>query len=94
MWAAYDLGNEDFLWTAIPFMAGIGGNQNAPCGVIAAAAVCLALRHRCDLSDKPRAKKARSAIRYFAGKITAEFGQQYGAVDCQDLIRMDFSKPG
>jgi len=44
MWEAYDLENEDFLWAGAPFLGGIGGYQNAPCGVVSASAVCLGLR--------------------------------------------------
>ena len=68
MWEAYDLENEDFLWTGIPFLGGIGGFQNAPCGVVSAAAVCLGLRHRCPLADKERAHQARQAVRAFFGE--------------------------
>ena len=94
MWEAYDLDNEDLLWTGVPFIAGIGGYQNAPCGVVSASAVCLGLRHRCLLSDKERAKQARHAARTFAAKIVAEFNRHFGNITCQELIGIDFSKPG
>ena len=94
MWEAYDLGNEDFLWAGIPFMGGIGGVQNAPCGVVSASAVCIGLRHRCSLSDKEQAKQARHAIRTFSAKIVTEFNQYFGDITCRGLIKMDFSKPG
>jgi len=94
MWEAYDLENEDFLWTGIPFLAGIGGFQDAPCGVVSASSVCLGLRHRCPLSDKEAAKQARHAIRMFAAKLVTEFKQQFGDITCIGLVGMDFSKPG
>jgi hypothetical protein len=94
MWEAYDLENEDFLWTGIPFLGGIGGFQNAPCGVVSAAAVCLGLRHRCPLEDKERAHQARHAVRGFSAKIVTEFNTQFGDITCRGLIGMDFSKPG
>jgi len=94
MWEAYDLENEDFLWTGIPFLGGIAGFQNAPCGVVSAAAVCLGLRHRCPLDDKERANQARHAVRGFSAKIVTEFNAQFGDITCQGLIGMDFSKPG
>ena len=80
MWEAYELENEDFLWTGIPFLGGIGGFQNAPCGVVSATAVCLSLRHRVPLSDKERAKQARHAIRAFSAKIVSEFNQHFVGV--------------
>ncbi len=94
MWEAYDLGNEDFLWAGVPFLGGIGGFQNAPCGVVSASAVCLGLRHRSPLSDKEKSKQARHAIRAFSGRIVSEFNQHFGDITCQGLIKMDFSKPG
>ena len=94
MWEAYGLENEDFLWTGIPFLGGIGGFQNAPCGVVSSTAVCLGLRHRAPLEDKERAKQARHAIRTFAAKIVSEFNQEFGDINCRGLIGMDFSKPG
>ena len=30
MWEAYDLENEDFLWSGIPFMGGIGMDFSRP----------------------------------------------------------------
>jgi hypothetical protein len=94
MWEAYELKNEDFLWAGIPFLGGIGGYQNAPCGVVSASAVCLGLRHRCTLSDKERAKQARHAIRSLSANIVTEFNRTFGDITCQGLIGMDFSKPG
>ena len=94
MWEAYDLENEDFLWAGIPFLGGIGGYQDAPCGVVSASAVSLGLRHRCPLSDKEQAKQARNAIRAFSAKIISEFKQHFGDITCLGLIGMDFSKPG
>jgi len=75
-------------------MGGIGGYQNAPCGVVSAAALCLGLRHRCPLSDKARAKQARHAVRTFSAKIVTEFNRHFGNITCQGLIGVDFSKPG
>ncbi len=94
MWEAYGLDNEDFLWTGIPFLGGIGGYQDAPCGVVSASAICLGLRHRCPLSDKEQAKQARHAIRMFSAQVVTEFKQKFGDINCQALIGMDFSKPG
>lgn len=94
MWEAYDMKNEDFLWACIPFLGGIGGFQNAPCGVVSSTAVCLGLRHRCPLADKERAKQARHAIRAFSAKLVSEFNQEFSDITCQGLIGMGFSKPG
>jgi len=86
--------NEDFLWAGIPFLGGIGGFQNAPCGIVSSSAVALGLRHRSPLKDKERAKQARHAIRAFSAKIVSEFNQEFGHITCLNLIGMDFSKPG
>ncbi|MCG6909394.1 MAG: C-GCAxxG-C-C family protein [Deltaproteobacteria bacterium] len=94
MWEAYGLENEDFLWAGIPFLGGIGGFQNAPCGVVSSSAVFLGLRHRASLDDKEGAKQARHAIRTHSAKIVTEFNQHFGDITCSGLIGMDFSKPG
>jgi hypothetical protein len=94
MWEAYGLENEDFLWTGIPFLGGIGGFQEAPCGAVSAAAICLGLRHRQPLGDREAAKQARHTIRMFAAKIVTDFKQEFGDITCSGLIGMDFSKPG
>lgn len=94
MWEAYELGNEDFLWAGIPFLGGIGGYQNAPCGAVSASAVCLGLRHCCPLSDKEQAKQARHAIRALSANLVTEFNRTFGDITCQGLVGMDFSKPG
>ena len=94
MWEAYELGNEDFLWTCIPFMGGISSQQQAPCGAVSASAVSLALRHRCDLKDKERAKKARTTIRHLSGEVVRRFQEAFGNISCLDLVGFDFSEPG
>ena len=94
MWEAYGLGNEDFLWAGIPFMAGIRGEQQAPCGAISASAVSLGLRHRCSLADKEKAEQARNNARHYAGKLVRNFTKQFGDITCRGLLGLDFSKPG
>jgi hypothetical protein len=94
MWEAYDLDNQDFLWAGVPFLGGIGGYQKAPCGVLSAAAICIGLRHRCQLSDKERAKQARHLVRISSATIVKEFNRHFGDTTCRELIGMDFSKPG
>lgn len=94
MWEAYDLGNEDFLWTGIPFMGGIGGFQEAPCGAVSSSAICLGLRNRCSLKEKEKAKQARNAARHYSGRIVAEFNRHFGDITCKGLIGIDFAKSG
>jgi hypothetical protein len=94
MWEAYDLGNEDFLWAGIPFMAGISGEQQALCGAVSASAVSLGLRHRCSFTDKERVKQARNVARRYAGKLVRDFTKQFGDITCRGLLGVDFSKPG
>jgi Putative redox-active protein (C_GCAxxG_C_C) len=94
MWESYGLGNEDFLWTCIPFMGGISSWQQAPCGVVSASAVSLALRYRCDLRDKEKAKEARKTIRHLSGEVVRRFKKKFGNITCLDLVQTDFSTPG
>lgn len=94
MWEVYDMENEDLLWTGIPFMAGISGQQQAPCGAVTASAISLGLRYRCSLSDKEKAKQARNTARYYAGKLVEVFSQQFGDITCRGLLGIDFSKQG
>jgi hypothetical protein len=94
MWEAYGLGNEDFLWAGIPFMAGISGEQQAPCGAVSASAVSIGLRHRCSFADKEKVKQARNAARHDAGKLVRDFTKQFGDITCRGLLGLDFSKPG
>jgi C_GCAxxG_C_C family probable redox protein len=94
MWEAYDLGNEDFLWAGIPFMGGISGEQQAPCGAVSASAISLGLRHRCSLADKEKAEQARNTARHYSGKLVRHFTKQFGDITCRGLLGIDFSKPG
>ena len=94
MWEACDMGNEDFLWTGIPFMGGISGHQSAPCGAVSASAVFLGLRHRCSLANKEDAKQARNTIRLQAGKLVGDFIQKFGDITCRGLLGLDFNVPG
>jgi hypothetical protein len=94
MWEAYDLGNEDFLWAGIPFMGGISGEQQAPCGAVSASAISLGLRHRCSFADKEKVKQARNAVRHYSGKLVRDFTKQFGDITCRGLLGLDFSKPG
>lgn len=93
MWETYDLKNEDFLWASIPFLGGIAGQQQAPCGVVSSSAVCLGLRHRCSLQDKESAKQARTKIRSLAQEFVKEFENKFGTIICRDLIGFNTSDP-
>jgi C_GCAxxG_C_C family probable redox protein len=94
MLEAYGVDNDDFQWAGIPFLSGISGNQQAPCGAVSGAAVALGLRHRCPLSDKKAAKQARNLIRKQADQFVKDFNGRFGDITCRSLVQMDFSKPG
>ena len=94
MWEAYELGNEDLLWAGTAFNGGIGGQQQAPCGAIPSGAVCLGLRHRCPPEDKQKAKQARLDARQDASELVSSFAKKFGAINCIDLLGIDFSNPG
>jgi glutaredoxin 3 len=94
MWESYELGNEDLLWSGIAFTGGIGGQQQAPCGAVSAAAVCLGLHHRCSPEDKQKTKQARLDARQDASEVVRSFTEKFGTITCFDLVGIDFSKPG
>jgi C_GCAxxG_C_C family probable redox protein len=91
MWEAYGLKNEDFLWASTALWGGIAGQQQATCGAVSSAAVCLGLRHRSKLSDKDKAEKARKAAIDEAGELVKEFIGKFGAVTCFGLIEFDLT---
>ncbi len=94
MLEAYGLDNEDLLWTCTAFNGGIAGEQSGSCGAVSAATVCLGLRHRCPLSDRAAARKARSQARDDAREMAVSFRERFGAIACYDLLGLDFSVPG
>jgi glutaredoxin 3 len=94
MWEANELGNEDLLWSCIAFNGGIGGQQQAPCGAVSSGAVCLGLHHRCSSEDKQKVKQARLNARQDANELVRSFAKKFGAINCLDLLGIDFSKPG
>jgi C_GCAxxG_C_C family probable redox protein len=90
MWEAYGLENEDLLWASTALRGGIAGQQQATCGAVASAAVCLGLRHRCSLADKDKAEEARSLICREANEMVEKFIGKYGAITCIGLTGVDF----
>jgi C_GCAxxG_C_C family probable redox protein len=91
MWEAYGMGNEDFLWAGAALMGGIGGEQAATCGAVAAAAVALGFRHCTPAVDTENAQKAREATAAEAGGLVKSFIREFGAVSCSELTGVDFS---
>jgi len=91
MWEAYELGDEDLLWAGTNFTGGIAGQQQAPCGAVSAAAVCLGLRHCCSLADKEKAEEARLSARREASELVRSFVEKFGTIICRDLLGFDFS---
>jgi glutaredoxin 3 len=94
MWETYGLANEDLLWSGIAFTGGIGGQQQAPCGAVSAAAICLGLRHGNYAIDKQKAKQARLDARQNASELIREFNEKFGSIICLNLVGIDFSEPG
>ncbi len=93
MWEAYGLENEDLLWAGTTFFGGIAGYQKAPCGAVSASAVCLGLRHRCNLADKEKANQAKRDAGSKTGELVRSFAEKFGTIICQDLLGVDFSDP-
>jgi len=94
MWEAYGLTNKDLLWSSIAFTGGIGGQQQAPCGAVSAAAICLGLRHSEYAIDKQKTKQARLGARQHASTFIKAFTDKFGSISCLDLVGIDFSQPG
>jgi len=94
MWEAYELGDEDLLWSGVAFNGGIGGQQQAPCGAVSASAVCLGLHHRCSLAEKEKAQQARLDARQGASELVRSFDEKFGSIICRELLGLDFSQPG
>jgi len=91
MWESEGLGDEDILWASTAFNGGIASQQEAPCGVISSATVCLGLRYRCPSEDKERAKQARADARRDANEFVQGFKDKFGAITCLDLLGVSFS---
>ncbi|UCH43438.1 MAG: C_GCAxxG_C_C family protein [Dehalococcoidales bacterium] len=91
MWESEGLGGEDVLWASTAFNGGIAGQQQAPCGALSSAVVCLGLRHRCDREDREQARQARETARREANQLFEEFRREFGAFSCIDLIGVRFS---
>ena len=93
MWEAYELENEDLLWSGMAFHGGIGGQRQAPCGAISASAVCLGQRHSCSLADKQRTKQARLDVSQDASELVRSFDEKFGTLICNELLGIDLSDP-
>ena len=83
--------NEGLLWSCTAFNGGIGAQQEAPCGGISAAAVCLGLRYMCPATDKERAIQARHDARADAAEVVKSFSERFGSIACRDLVGFDFT---
>ena len=91
MWESEGLGDEDNLWASIAFYGGIAGQQEAPCGVVSSATVCLGLRYRCPIEDKERAKQSRINARQDANELVQGFKEKFGDITCLGLLGVNFS---
>ena len=91
MWESEGLGNEDMLWASTAFNGGIAGQQEAPCGVVSSATVCLGLRYRCPIEDKERAKQSRVDARRDANELVQGFKEKFGDITCLGLLGVSFS---
>ncbi len=88
------MGSEDILWAGIPFIGGIGGRQEAPCGAVSAGALSVGVLNRAPISDKQNANVARHRARLEATGIVGGFTEEFGHITCRDLVGFDFAKPG
>ena len=84
--------NDDaFLWAGIPFIGGISGHQDAPCGAVSASTIFLGLKHRCSPSEKEKAKERRVKARTEANEFVRDFKNRFGNIICRELVGFDFS---
>ena len=93
MWEADDMKDETYLWAGIPFMGGISGHQDAPCGAVSASTIFLGLKHRCSSSEKEKAKNGRLKARAEANEFVRDFKNQFNSISCRELVGLDFSDP-
>lgn len=91
MWEAYELENEDLLWASTAFQGGIAGQQQAPCGAVSSAAVCLGLRHGCSLTDKEKAGQAQKDASDDAAELVRSFVEKFGELTCVGLLGIDLA---
>jgi hypothetical protein len=91
MWETEELGNEDSRWASIAFYGGIAGQQEAPCGVVSSATVCLGLRYRCPIENKEMASQARINARRDANELVQGFKDKFGDITCLGLLGVSFS---
>lgn len=91
MWEAYELENEDLLWASTAFQGGIAGQQQAPCGAVSSAAVCLGLRHRCSLADKDKTGQAQKDASDDAAELVRSFVEKFGELTCIGLLGIDLA---
>jgi len=91
MWETDDLGPEDVLWASTAFNGGIASQQDAPCGTVNSATVCLGLRHRKIQEDKAEANQAREDARKDASEFVEGFRNKFGAITCRNLLGVSFS---
>ena len=83
--------DETYLWAGIPFIGGISGHQDAPCGAVSASTIFLGLKYRCPSDEKQKAKKGREKARTEANEFVRDFKNQFGDISCRELVGYDFS---
>jgi C_GCAxxG_C_C family probable redox protein len=93
MWEASDMKDEAYLWAGIPFMGGIAGHQDAPCGAVSASALFLGLKQRCSLNEKETAKTGRLKARSEVNEFMRDFKEQFHSISCLKLVGLDFTDP-
>lgn len=85
--------DEAYLWAGIPFMGGIAGHQDAPCGAVSASTIFLGLKHRCSFSEKEEAKTGRQQARAEVDEFMRDFKNRFDSISCRELVGLDFSDP-
>lgn len=83
--------DESILWAGIPFIGGISGHQDAPCGAVSASTIFLGLKYRCPSDKKEKAKKGREKARTEANEFVRDFKNQFNSISCRELVGYDFS---
>jgi C_GCAxxG_C_C family probable redox protein len=83
--------DEDYLWAGIPFIGGIAGHQDAPCGAISASTVFIGLNNRCSSTEKEKAKSGREKARTEATEFVRDFKKEFEDINCLELVGYDFT---
>ena len=93
MHQAYGLDDDAMLWAGTAFFGGISGDQDGVCGAVSGTGIALGIRYRDTSGDKEKEQKARELAISRTKEIVRQFREQYGTINCINLVGLDLSDP-